>query len=216
MPLDSYSALKTAISGFLHRSDLAAQIPDFIRLAEAQINRRLKVRPKEVEVPLSAIVGSRFVVLPLDFGSPIGLYSDTTEPRVEFVAVPAASLPVDENNRRLPTYWAIDGANLAFEAPADQAYPLKLRYLKSIYLSDAAPTHDLFARAPDLYLYGALEHSAPYMMDDARMPMWQAKFRSLLAAVAAEGARDTGMATLQTEIPAVMPGGACYGRGWGY
>lgn len=215
MALDTYADLKSSVADWLHRSDLTTAIPDFIRLAEVEINRRLKVRAKEIEAPLVAEVGSRFVALPSDFGSPIGLWSDYIEPRYEFVAVTAQQLTVNDDLLTLPRYWAIDGGNIAFECRADQAYPLELRYLQTLFLSDASPTNDLFARAPDLYLYGALSQAAPYMMDDARFPMWKAEFKALLRSVAAEGSRDKGIVELKTEIPGSMINSA-WRRIWGY
>ena len=41
MALDTYTNLKTSIADWLNRSDLTAVIPDFITLAEAQMNRDL-------------------------------------------------------------------------------------------------------------------------------------------------------------------------------
>jgi hypothetical protein len=42
-------------------------------------------------------------------------------------------------------------------------------YGKIPSLSDAAPSNWLLVKAPDVYLYGALTHAAPFLMDDARM-----------------------------------------------
>ncbi len=42
MSIASYSALKTTIADFLDRDDLAAVIPTFISLAEAQMEREIR------------------------------------------------------------------------------------------------------------------------------------------------------------------------------
>ena len=42
MALNTYTALKTSIADFLNRDDLTSVIPDFIALAEAQINRDVR------------------------------------------------------------------------------------------------------------------------------------------------------------------------------
>jgi hypothetical protein len=44
MALTTYTELKTSIADWLNRSDLTATIPDFISLAEAQIERTLRTR----------------------------------------------------------------------------------------------------------------------------------------------------------------------------
>ena len=44
MSFTSYSDLQTAIAGYLARTDLTTQIPDFIRLAETRLRRDLRIR----------------------------------------------------------------------------------------------------------------------------------------------------------------------------
>lgn len=200
--VSDYAWLQTEVADWLHRDDLAGKIPTFINLAEREINRRLKISAKETSAALAAVPGTRFVDLPADFGSPIALFVGS--PRLELVPVTVPQLLVDEDLSKMPRYWAIDGNRIAFGVKPDQAYPLELRYIKAIFLSAAAPTNDLFARAPDLFLYGALTHAAPYMVKDDRLPMWQSKFEALLRSVAAEGARTIGMVPLQTELPGAM------------
>ncbi len=70
MALDgTYDGLKASIVDWLMRGDLAAQAPDFISLAEAQINSRLRVR--RMVARASAIVDSEFCKLPDDFAGPL-------------------------------------------------------------------------------------------------------------------------------------------------
>lgn len=205
MPLSTYAELRASVADWLHRgTSMDAQIPDFIRLAELEINRRLRIVAQEVETPMTCIPGSRFVPQPAGFGTALAMWSDEWNPRHELTMVTAVALPVDDGLSTLPRYWAVDGANIAFNCKADQAYTLRLRYLQNLFLSDAAPTHALFARAPDLYLFGALAMSAPYTMEDQQLPVWQARFESLLRSVAAEGARPINDAALRTEIPGVL------------
>lgn len=214
--LDTYAGLKQMVADWLHRSDLTTRIPDFINLAEQTINRRLSIFPKEVEVPLLSVAGSRFVSLPADYDSPVKLQTAYIEPRYDFTMLEASQLLVDDVSPNLPAYWAIDGGKIAFNCPCDQAYPLVFRYLQNVYLSDATPTNAVFARAGDLYLYGALAHSAQFTQDDARLPVWKAEFAGLLAQVAADAARSKGMAPLQTEIPGALLNSTSSRRDWRY
>jgi len=43
MSFTSYSDLQTTIAGYLARTDLTTQIPDFIRLAETRLRRDLRI-----------------------------------------------------------------------------------------------------------------------------------------------------------------------------
>lgn len=214
LPPRDYYWLKEAVADWLHRDGLIERIPDFIMLAEREINRRLTVTPKEIETQLLTVIGSRHVALPANYGSPVGLWLDNVAPRRTLTKVTAPQLPVDDATQRAPCYWAIDGKTIAFDAPANEVYPLAFRYLQSLYLSEESPTNDLFERAPDLYLYGALAQSAPYTMSDERLGMWKNEFASLLRSVAAESARDKAV-PLQTEIAAALCGSRARG-GWGY
>lgn len=199
--ITDYASLQTAIADRLHRKDLSSRIPEFIQLAEAEINRRLTVTPKEIEAPLTLAAGSRFVSLPADFGSPVGLWATHVNPRADLVAMLASELPVNDGLLMLPTWWAVDGGRLAFNCKADKSYPLALRYLRSLSLSDAAPVNDLLKMAPDLYFYGALAQAADHIQADDRAALWAGKFSALLRSTGAALARNQSVALLRTEIP---------------
>ena len=47
MALSTYAELQAAIADHLDRSGLDSQIPDFIRIAEARMQRKLRVQPME-------------------------------------------------------------------------------------------------------------------------------------------------------------------------
>ena len=44
MALSTYTELKASVADWLNRTDLTSVIPDFIALAEAQIERTLRTR----------------------------------------------------------------------------------------------------------------------------------------------------------------------------
>jgi len=212
MAYDTYAGLQTTVADWLHRSDLTAQVPDFISLAERVINRRLNIFPRELETPIVAPTVSRFTALPSDYGQPIALYMTDIDPREQLAYVLPQQLNVDESAALRPEYWAVDGANIAFESKSDQAYTMTLRYQQNTLLSDSAPMHATFARYPDLYLYGALAQAAPYMRDDARWPAWEAKFKSLLREAAQDATMTGGAAELRTELVDIMRRPYCDGR----
>ena len=57
MALDgTYNGLQASIAGWLTRSDLAALIPDFITLAEARLNERLRLAPMETQTRVSTSI----------------------------------------------------------------------------------------------------------------------------------------------------------------
>ena len=64
MALSTFTELKDAIADWLDRSDLTARIPDFITLAEARLNRDLRIRPMEVRSIMETTSGQQYFNLP--------------------------------------------------------------------------------------------------------------------------------------------------------
>ena len=59
MAITTYATLQTAIANFLARSDLTAQIPDFITMAEARMNRELETRAQEKRSTATLVAGDK-------------------------------------------------------------------------------------------------------------------------------------------------------------
>tara|TARA_Y100000310_G_scaffold337227_1_gene423788 strand:+ start:825 stop:1715 length:891 start_codon:yes stop_codon:yes gene_type:complete len=67
MALSTFSELKTEIANYVDRSDLTDQIPTFIKLTEARINRTLRVRLMESVKIISLVSGSKRYPVPSDY-----------------------------------------------------------------------------------------------------------------------------------------------------
>ena len=67
MAINSYSSLQTAVANWLDRSDLTDRIPEFIDLAEARINRALRIRLMESVKVISLVGGTKRYPLPSDY-----------------------------------------------------------------------------------------------------------------------------------------------------
>jgi hypothetical protein len=202
MPFSNLTELKAAVTGWLHRSDLVAQIPDFITLAETRINRIALVQLMNNEVPLTLAAGARTIALPTGFTSPLAVWLGSTHRDPLSPATPE-ELPVT-TSAGCPTYWTVDGANLAFERPADIARTVTLRYRGGFKLSDAAPTNALLTKYPDIYLYGALLQSAPWLRDTDSLPLWNEMFNQAVREINATESRSRAAAPLRTELAGVL------------
>ena len=173
MAITNYATLQTAIANWLHRTDLTAVIPDFIRLAESRINRVFSSRGTELEAVLAATQGSEFVNLPSDFGSPIVLWLESFVPRQELILKLSSELeyaPI----RAYPTNYAVKSNQIQFDRIADADYPLRLRYVQNIDLA-TTDTNYILENYPDIYLFGALVEAAVYIRDMEQMQIWQQK-----------------------------------------
>ena len=185
MSISTYTELQTEIANFLNRDDLTAAIPTFIRLAEAKMNRDL--RHWRMEKRSTANLDTQFTALPVDFIAPIRLHLNTSATKVlELAGINEISkLRADASNTLgEPSFYALsDGAIEAFPTP-DGSYNLEILYYGALdALNSGNPTNWVLTNYPDVYLYGTLLHSAPYLMDDARIQVWGAYYASSIESV---------------------------------
>jgi hypothetical protein len=174
--LSNYTELQAAVADWLHRTDLTSQIQDFITMAESRINRKLRLRVMESDETLSTSIGSRFAAIPNNFVEPIDcqiLLPNSTSWQQLHRKLPYEFTVTTTNGT--PTYWAVDGTNIAFERPLDVAYNIKLRIIKAFDIATDS-TNWLLTNHPDIYLYGALLEAPVHLRDEKRLLVWQERF----------------------------------------
>lgn len=176
MSISTYSELQSAVADFLNRDDLASAVPTFIRLAEARFSRDL--RHWRMETRSTAELDTQYSAIPADFLQPIRLQI-TDAPTSEVAPISTAQmlqLRGDRNDRvGRPTNYALTAGGIELYPTPDLTYNASLVYYARIpALSASNTTNWLLNEAPDVYLYGALVHSAPYLKDDARIQIWEA------------------------------------------
>jgi hypothetical protein len=205
MALTNYTELKASIADWLHRHDLTAQIPDFIRLAEVRLNRRLSLLQQELEATLTATVGSRLLTRPADMGTPLAMWLTTYEPRMGMVFRTPKELPVTDFNGQ-SQYWTVTSTNVETENPADLAYTYNLRYVAIFNLADTN-TNTLLTEHPDCYLFGALLESAPFLRDASSSGAWAQRFEVAIKEAMSDSARNKSLANLRTDLPGTHSAG---------
>lgn len=194
MSITTYAALQSAIADFLMRDDLTAAIPTFISLAEASFSRTL--RDWRMEKRATAAFNEPFELLPLDWLETIRLSLQDNGP-LQLVS------PQDMMKLKAQTWQTGDprffthtaGQIELFPAPSAETGTGELVYFGAIpALSNDDPSNWLLATAPDLYLYGSLLHTAPYLKDDARLAVWGGLYADIMARMneKSEAARFSG------------------------
>lgn len=180
MSLFDYSGLASAVGDWLDRDDLAARIPDFIRLTEARLNRLLD--DPEMEV-VTTLAGDG-VELPADFGAMVSIGTADGNPlQAMGNAEYAAILPQSGTSR----FYTIRGGNLYYVPGAAN---VTLVYRRTIPgLSAGNPSNWLLERAPDLYLYGTLLQASAFLVEDERVPLWKSAFDEAIGELRMDGAR---------------------------
>lgn len=205
MALDgTYTGLLASISDWLVRGDLAPVAPDLVTLVDADLNSLTqRLRLQEVDQPLTMVPGSRFLPLPAAYEEPLALWVEWPAGREALTEVIASNLNATNTAGR-PYQWCIDGANLGFDRPADQAYSLTFRILAGFGLAaGASPSTYVLSRYPNVYLYGALLKAAPYIKNDDRIPVWRAEYGAAMQAMLAKEGRARSGAPLRVD-PALL------------
>jgi len=181
--VDSYDNLVTAIADWLDRSDLSDRVDTFIDIAEARHAREVRIREMLDTVTLTLKEGETEIELPenfLDFYAlRVRVPSATTGrkyiPGIEELTVTQVA-ELSFLDRSWPRGFAVHEV-IEFTNPADRDYEVELLYYAQLpALSKDQQTNALLTKAGDVYLYAALAASAPFLLNDERVQMWEALY----------------------------------------
>jgi hypothetical protein len=189
--LASYAALKASVANWINRADLVAEIPDFIRLAEVSLGRRLKCR--EMTQLDTITISGESKDLPCDFAGVESFRLNTDPVRaLEFRNVEEFDDVLDDAGcgPGMPSLYTIAGGKFYFSPTPDGEYQARLRYRSRLPKLSENGTNWLLDEHPDAYLYGALAQTAPFLKDDDRLPMWLARFDQIIAEINLDGSRQ--------------------------
>lgn len=183
MALASYSDLKTAVENWLARTDQSARTPEFIALAEADINRRLAIREMETRATASTTANSAYLVLPISSANFLAirrLVMTSTDPNRELEYRTPQQIYRDYPGDTLgkPFVYSIEGTEIHLRPIPDAAYTIEAFCLNRLSAISDAATPVLFTNNPDLYLYGALSHAIPFINEPDEVARFQ-QFRGL-------------------------------------
>ena len=178
MALSTFTELKDAIADWLDRSDLTARIPDFIALAEARINRELRIRPMEVRSTMYATVDQQYFNLPGGYIQMrnIQLNTNPTTP-LEYITPEMLDRLYGSSTTGKPRAYTLIGDEIQLAPIPDSAYTLEMAfYEKFTALGDGTSgtvtSNWLTENAPDILLYGALMEAEPFIKNDERVAVW--------------------------------------------
>lgn len=184
--MNTYSTLKVSIASWLAQSNIAsgdAIVDDFIDMAEAEVNRRLRVRFMESALSLTAT--SATVALPADYMGFRAVHIDGSERYTLEYRTPEQLNSID-NGSRQPQYYTVRGDNMVF--PADPSSTITVAgtyYAKPTALSGSNETNWITNNYPQVYLFAALKNAAIYSSDDAAISKYSALLDKALAEVEA-------------------------------
>lgn len=174
MSYTNYSDLQASIAGYLGRSDLTTEIPDFIRFAELRLGRELRTRLMLNSATAPTIANDAKVALPTDFLEIRDLFIQGNPRRpLSYMSPSAFSREAKADVIGLPVFYTLLASEFQFAPVPDAIYTLEvLYYAKPTFLSTANVSNVFLANYPDALLYGSLIEAEPYLINDARSQLW--------------------------------------------
>lgn len=186
-----YAGLCATIADTILRQDLASVVPNFVLMATARLNRVLaEVRHPSMLAHDTVSAASAMTPVPAQFSS-VYLLQIAGQP-LEYVSPDEAKRLTEAKISGATRYWTLLGTNFWLLPAPTVAAPVSLdRYFYQTLpdLSDSATTNWALTRYPDLYLYAALGHSAPYLGADERLQTWESAFQTILNEIRTEAER---------------------------
>ena len=197
MALTNFTGLKASIADFLNRDDLTSVIPDFISLAEAQINRDVRHWKMEARSSGQQTGGDEYMQIPADWVETIRLHltgSGTSVINLISRDAMADKRQGDEDVSGTPIYYTHADSQFQLYPTPSADTDFELLYYQKIPSLISNVDNWLLLDSPDVYLYGALLHSAPYLAEDERVAIWAQMYSAAVARLneASESARYSG------------------------
>lgn len=191
--ITNYATLQTEIANTLTKSNLTAEIPQFIQFAENKLYRRLNLRNEETALSVSVSSGTGTV--PTDFKALKFAYvNESPVQLLDYITVETLyrDYPV-RSGAETPVVMAREGANFVF-GPYPKDFTLSgLYYAKQDPLRTTDPSWYV-TNAPEVLLYGSLLEAEPFIREDARLPVWKAFYDDAVQSLIDENKNaDRGM-----------------------
>ncbi len=182
MAIATYGDLKTAIASRLARTDLTADIPNFIDDALQRVNLELQsaggIAAQEVEATSSTTADQESYQLPSDFQM------------LRYIKIDTDPLEQMTYSQMLEEYGDTTGTPEKYDLLISDIYlrpipsgvsTLTIGYTSTFTtLSNDSDTNWLITSGGNVLLYGALMHASMHLRDDARVPGFTQAFKEAM------------------------------------
>lgn len=188
MAISTYTELKASIANWLNRSDLTSEIADdFIKLVEADLNAKLRIR--QMEQVDTITIDSETETVPTGFIAVRSFYilSGGTKYHLNYIT-PANLFAIKGGSTTgIPRVYSIESDNsveqFRFGPAPDTTYTGYLQYYKAFSpLSSANASNYILASHPAVYLYGTLFHAGNFIggIDQGQVQSWLGMYQTAL------------------------------------
>ena len=196
MALGTFTELKDAVADWLDRSDLTARIPDFITLAEARLNRDLRIRPMEVRSSMETTSGQRYFNLPGGYVQMRNIQMNTNPiTPLEYITPEMLDRLYGSDTTGKPRAYTLIGDEIQLAPIPDSDYTVEMAFYEKFTplgdgTSGTVTTNWLTTNAPDVLLYGSLLEAEPFIKNDERIGLWLNAYNGAVKKIQDADARD--------------------------
>ena len=178
MAIGTYDELKTAVANWLDRDDLTDRIPEFIALAEARMNRVLRLRMMESKYTASTVASQRNYNLPTGYVQMRNFQINTSPiTPLQYVSPEIYDRLWGGSTGGTPQFYTIIANEIQLGPIPGSVLTMEMLFYKKITaLSASNTTEQMLTDNPDIYLYGALLEAEPFIMNDERVALWAKGF----------------------------------------
>lgn len=190
--LATYTDLLSAIASYTKRGDTAALAPIWVALAEARINRELRVNDMVTRKPLS--VAAEYLAVPADMAAPITIrLTDRPYWQLDYLQPAQMADRIAEQRRDTLAAFALINGQFWFNPAPVVPWNAELLYYANVPALASAPggANWLLTIHPDVYLWAALREAADFYEDDQQLAKFEQLFTDAVKAVQAADKRDT-------------------------
>lgn len=203
--ITNYTTLKQAIADWVNSPEIEQTSDQLIQFVEADLNTRLRCR--EMIVRATTNNSDEFVKLPTDWLEGINLQIQGGQSPLRFITLDEADI-INASNAYTQTrfYSLMNGAIELVPPPGGYITIEMVYYAKIPALSDSVATNWLITKAPDVYLYGAMAHAAPFLKDDPRIATFSQMYLARVQAM-----QDESQKSLHSGSPLIARTTRVYG-----
>lgn len=193
MPFSTYSELKTAIAGELHRTDLTTKIIDFVSQCESRLQKVCKL--VEFEASGSVAVTNGTGTLPTDYaGMRSAHWSYSPERPLTYITPDRFAALLRESG--VPDNYTIVGSSIKVAPGLTGTLTIDYKARFSP-LSDNNTTNSLLTNHPNVYLYGSLIYAGFHTRDSGLVASAREMFNDEVSLVRMDNAERKYGSALQ-------------------
>ena len=211
LKISDYQSLCNAVADELNRADMVNSIPIFVQLATKRIERDLSRAKHQRMIKRAATVFfDLYTSIPCDYIATHQLMETDTSILIDYIGPNESKewlsgrypLPNRTNTKSGIAYYTIIGDQfrifpydpLGYKSVSNPHLDLHY-YARLPELGSTNPTNWILQIYPDLFFYGTLAHSAPYLKADERLNTWDGIYSRLMADIETEAERGVRSGT---------------------